>query len=144
MCAKLYNTDGGKQLTWCKLQCAPDWLLTEAMKEEVKKSWASAVIEVNADAIDQRATIICSHIVYKIKVKECRMRMKARLCPHRNRDKFKSTIWNDSPYAQFDIFRMNCSLTSMLSMRLSCVNMKGAYLQSGPIKREILVRPHKS
>lgn len=36
---------------------------------------------------------------------------------------------------------MVCSIATILCFRLGCLDIKGAYLQSGPIRREIFVRP---
>lgn len=71
------------------------------------------------------------------------MRLKARLCPHGNRDKMKHQIRKDSATAQFDVIRLLLSIATILQLRLGCVDIKGVYLQSGPIQRKIFVRPSK-
>lgn len=86
--------------------------------------------------------VISAHFVYKVKSDEKgKKRLKARLCPHGNRDKMKDTIRKDSATAQFDVIRLICSIASILRMRLGCIDVKGAYLQSGPITRDIYVKP---
>lgn len=67
--------------------------------------------------------------------------MKARLCPHGNRDKMKNDVRKDSSTAQFDEILLLLSLASMLHFRLGCIDIKGAYLQSGPIRRQIYILP---
>lgn len=69
--------------------------------------------------------------------------MKARLCPHGNRDKEKGNIRNDSANALFDIMRILLSLAAILNFPLGCFDMKGACLQSGQVSRELYVRPPK-
>lgn len=67
--------------------------------------------------------------------------MKPRLCSHGNRDKDKDGIRKDSSTAQFDIIRLIASITASLNLSLASIDIKGAYLQSGPIKRDIYIRP---
>lgn len=69
--------------------------------------------------------------------------MQTRIFPNLNRDKMKKTVRKDSETAQFDIIRLVLSLTTVLLFKLVCVDIKGPYLQSGPISRCIYVRPPK-
>lgn len=81
-------------------------------------------------------------MVYKVKNEENNVkRMKARLCPNRNRDKMKKTVRKDSAKDQFDVIRLLLSLETIFMFRIGCIDIKGAYLQSGPIKRRIYVIP---
>lgn len=68
-------------------------------------------------------------------------RLKDSLCPHGNRDKMKNNIRKDSATAQFDVIRLFCSIATILNFRLGFLDIQKAYLQSGPIQREIFVRP---
>lgn len=98
--------------------------------------------EVDERTIKGNANVIPSHIVYKVKNEENNVkRMKARLCPNGNRDRMKTTVRKDSATAQFDEIRLLLSLASIFMFRLGCIDIKGAYLQSGPVKRCIYVRP---
>lgn len=67
--------------------------------------------------------------------------MKARLCPNGNRDLLKNTVRNDFSTTQFDVTRLILSLATIFIFRIACVDIKDAYLQSGPIKRCIYVSP---
>lgn len=66
---------------------------------------------------------------------------KVRIVPHGNKDLEKDNIGKDSSTAQFDVFRMQLAATTFISMRLAMADIKGVYLQSGPIRRKIYVRP---
>lgn len=66
--------------------------------------------------------------------------MKARLCPNGNHDRTKKTASKDSATAEFAIIRLLLSMAIFLQLRLGCIDIKGVYLQSGPIKRRIYVR----
>lgn len=61
--------------------------------------------------------------------------------PHGNHDDEKHSIRKDSAIAQVNIVRLLPSLTTSLNYRLGMVDLKGAHLQSGPIKRTMYVRP---
>ena len=69
------------------------------------------------------------------------MKMKARLCPHSNHDSGKDSVRKDSATAQFDVIRLMLSIATLLSFDIGLIDINGAYLQSGPIKRDIYVRP---
>ncbi len=90
------------------------------------------------------ANLISSHVAYKIKVtEEDKLKLKARICPHGNRDKDKDGIRKDSAAAQFPTIRLMLSLSALMGFRVGTIDISAAYLQSGPIKREIFVRPPK-
>lgn len=67
--------------------------------------------------------------------------LKARIVPHGNRDDEKDDVRKDSSAAQFFAIRLVLYISTLLGFRLGMADIKGAYLQSGPIKRTIYVRP---
>lgn len=69
--------------------------------------------------------------------------MKGRICPHGNRDKKKDKIRKDSTNAQFDVIRILLFLAVMLGFPIGAADVKGAYLKSAPITRDLYVRPPK-
>lgn len=139
---KLYAVIGKETVSRKKLEGAPFWLIDKAVKEEVEDAWKDAFTEVSEQQVPFDANIISSHIIYKIKIDEKgTKRLKARLCPHGNRDRGKGTIRSDSSNVQFDIMRLLLSLTTVFRFRLGCIDVKAAYLQSGPIARDLYVRP---
>lgn len=69
--------------------------------------------------------------------------MKSRLVPHGNRDFQKENIRKDSLTAQFAVILLLFSLITFLKCRLGHADVKGVYLQSGSIRRNIFVRPPK-
>lgn len=68
-------------------------------------------------------------------------RLKARIFPHGNRNKMKGDIRKDAARDQFDVIRLLVILVTMLHISLGIVDIKGAYIQSGLIKRKIYIRP---
>lgn len=138
---ELYKIVGGRQLTRSKLSCAPDWVLDKALREELENNWGDTHEVVDDTTIPVTTNVIASLVVYRIKTEEeGEKRMKPRLCPNGNWDKLRKTR-KDSATAQFDIIRLLLSLATTFFFRLACVDIKDAYLQSGPIKRTIFVRP---
>ena len=86
--------------------------------------------------------MITSHVVYKLKSdEEGKKVLKARIVPHGNHDAEKDEIRKDSSTAQLFVIRLLLSIVTFLGFLLGMADIKGAYLQSGPIKREIYVRP---
>lgn len=79
--------------------------------------------------------------MYNLKIEEGQKRLKARLCPHGNHDNEKGRIRKDSSTAQFDVVHLLITVATMLRFTLGCVDVKGAYFQSGPIMRDVFVRP---
>lgn len=69
--------------------------------------------------------------------------MKGRICWHVNRDKHKNKIRKDSSNAQFDVIRPLLFLAVMLGFRIGATNVKGAFMKSCPITRDLYVRPPK-
>lgn len=135
-------TIGKEQVTRGKLNFAPSWIVEEAFNKEYSSNWEDAYGEVNESAIPLNANVISSHVVYKIKTREDGSHaLKARIVPHGNRDTEKDKIRKDSSTAQFDVIRILLAVCTFIDMRLAMADIKGAYLQSGPIKREIFVRP---
>lgn len=124
------------------MELAPRWVVDKSVKDELETNWSDAYIEVEETEVSRHANVITEHFVHKMKVEEGdKKRLKARLCPHENMDKMKSSVRKDSATAQFDFIRLLCCLASILHLRMGCTDIKGAYLQSGPIKRDIYVKP---
>lgn len=67
--------------------------------------------------------------------------MKARICPHGNKDRMKSAVRKYSAMAQFDAIRILLSITTLMPIRLSIIDISDTYMQSVPINRIIFVRP---
>lgn len=117
---------------------APQWILDKAVAKEIENAWDGASTEVLENDVPPHANVISFHAVYKVKNEEKdQKRMKIRLCPHKNRDKEKGNIRNDSANAYFDFICILLSLACIRRLRLGCVDIKRVYLQSGPITRDL-------
>lgn len=139
---QVHGMIGGRQVMLNELECAPSWLTGKALLKEHDENWADAYYEVRENTLPPDANIISSHVVYKVKTSEQgEHRMKARICPHGNRDDRKNDIRKDSATAQFDVIRFMLALVTFLPMQLGAVDISGAYMQSGPIRRDLYVRP---
>lgn len=88
--------------------------------------------------------MITSHVVYKVKTDEEGAReLKARIVLHGNKDLEKDSVRKDSATAQLCVIRFLLSIVTFLGLRLGFADIKGANLQSDPIKRDVFVRPPK-
>lgn len=138
----IFDKIGNTQVNLQQLEFAPPWILDEAFEEEHDGNWKNAYTTTPEKEVPQDANVITSHVVYKIKTAETgEMKLKARIVPHGNRDKDKEDIRKDSSTAQFNCIRLLLSIAAIFNFRLALADIKAAYLQSGPIKRDIYVRP---
>ena len=141
--AKVYEVIGHATVMRRDLEFAPPWLIDEAYNEE-EKNWDGVYQSVEEVSVPRDANVISSHVAYKIKVTEHdKLRLKARICPLGNLDKDKDGIRKDSAAAQFPTIRLMLSLSALLGLKVGTIDISAAYLQSGPIKREIFVHPPK-
>ena len=138
----IHQIHGSNQVSRGKLAFAPSWLLEEAFKKEHDTNWADAYEWVSEYDVPRRANVITSHVVYKLKTDETGNReLKARIVPHGTYDTERNEICKEASTAQRFVIRLLLSLVTFLGFRLGIIDIKGAYLQSGPIKRAIYVRP---
>ena len=139
---EIYKIHGFHQVSRGKLDFSPPWLLEQSFKKEHNSNWNDAYEEVAERNIPLDANVITSHVVYKLKSdEEGRKVLKARIVPHGNHDAEKDEIRKDLSTAQLFVIRLLLSIVTFLGFRLGMADIKGAYLQSGPVKREIYVRP---
>lgn len=141
---EIHDVIGSQQVSGGKLAFAPPWIIEQAFEKEHQNNWSDAYEQVREKDLPRNANIITSHVVYKIKTDEQGERdLKARIVPHGNRDVEKDSIRKDSATAQLGVIRLLLSIVTFLGFRLGFADIKGAYLQSGPIQRDIYVRPPK-
>lgn len=138
----LYKVIGNSTTTLGKLEGAPPWIIERVLREEHDNNWLEAYKEAIEEEIPRDANLITSHVIYKFKTTEGgEHSMKARIFPHENKGKLKYEERKDSATAQVDATRLLPAMLTFLPMRLGVVNISGAYMQSGPINRDIFVRP---
>jgi len=139
---QVHDVVGSREVTMKKLEFAPSWLVESAFNSEYDTNWHDAYLPIDESDAPDDANVITSHVIYKVKTDENDQRkLKARIVPHGNKDLEKDDIRSDSSTAQFAVIRLLLFLTVFLGFRLGTVDVKGAYLQSGPITRDIYVRP---
>jgi len=132
---------GPSQVSASKLNFAPQWVMDKAFEQELR-NWNDVYSEFSEVNLPNSANVISSHTVYKVKTDESGAKsLKARIVAHGNEDRDKHTVRKDSAAAQFDVVRILLCVCSIKGLRLGKVDVKRAYLQSGPIRREIFVRP---
>lgn len=87
------------------------------------------------------ANVVSSHVVYKVKSDEnCKKSLKARICPHGNEKSDNDSVRNDFSNAQLAVVRLLLAIVTFLGFKTKTAGVTGAYLQSGPIKRNIYIR----
>ena len=134
---------GHQQVTASKLSFAPSWIVQNAFESELD-NWKDVYEQVDEASAPANANIIRSHTVYKVKSDEqSTLKLKARIVAHGNEDKEKDFVRKDSSAAQFTVIRLLLSAAAYHGFRLGKIDVKKAYLQSGPIRRQVYVRPPK-
>lgn len=79
-----------EQVTRGRLEYAPNWVMDEALRTEYFDNWGPHTTLIPEKRVGKSENIIHSHVGYKIKSHEDgSLSMKARICPHGNRDKEK-------------------------------------------------------
>jgi hypothetical protein len=137
---QLHETIGDCDAYSRDLEWVPPWLLEKAINTE-KANNLKVCEPVHLKNIPARSNIISSHHFLRVKLESGTYRLKCRMVPHGNRDREKDGILTDSATAQFCSIRLLLSLAVLLKFRLSSLDISGAYLQAGPIQRDIYVRP---
>ena len=138
----VHKIQGSHKVSRGKLDFAPPWLLEQAFEMEHESNWVEAYEQVGERDIPAHANVITSHMVYKLKTDEIGNRdLKARIVPHGNHDAEKDEVRKYSSTPQLFVIRLLLSLVTFLGFRLGMADIKGAYLRSGPVSREIFVRP---
>jgi hypothetical protein len=61
--------------------------------------------------------------------------------PHGNRDRAKEGLRTDSATAQFPVISLILSLAVLFQFSISSLDISGAYLQAGPLQRDVYIRP---
>lgn len=100
----------------------------------------SAYKTVNESSVPRGINLIGSHLIFKVKEGHSRqLKMKARLVLHVNRDCDRFSVRFDSAPTDLSILRIIIALASILGFAIATAKFKGAYMQSGPIQRELYV-----
>lgn len=130
---------GQRQVTATSLEFVPQWLLDEELQKEMDNNWQGAYVEVAASSIDRSANVICSCVDYKVKLgDDAHHVMKASLVRHGSHDQDCFTVRTDS--ASADLSTMHLSISIALAVDVATADVKGTYMQSGPIRKALYVK----
>ena len=97
---------------------------------------------VHRTKVPGNANVISSHVLYKIKeLDDGTLKCKARIAPHGNKDSNMNDLKRDSATCPPIGFRTLLSICTIMQWFVSKVDIKGAFLQSGPAERDVYVVP---
>jgi Reverse transcriptase (RNA-dependent DNA polymerase) len=131
---------GDSDVSASQLKWVPQWLLDKAVKGE-QTNYLTACSPVHFRDIPAQSNVISSHLFFSIKhSSDGHLKLKCRMVPHGNRDLEKDGLRTDSATAQFGTIRLLLSLAVLLKLRVSSIDISGAYLQAEPLTRDIFVR----
>ena len=115
-------------------------LVTSYNREE--ESFVKTVKIVSRDEVPPQANVIGSHVLYKLKLNDDgSLKLKARIAPHGNEDDLKDLLASDCSTCPPTGLRIVESIASLMKWRLYKADVKSAFLQTGPARREVYVKP---
>lgn len=99
-----------------KLYQIPLLILGECFEIEHKSNWMNANTLINYWNLPLCASVVQSHVVYKIKEdEEVNNTLRVRIVPHGNEDDNKDEVRKDSSNAQLSIIRLVLALSTVLN-----------------------------
>lgn len=136
---------GTHQVTESELTFAPSWIVEKSMVADHDQNWVGSYEEISEADLPYRENVISSHVVFKVKNNEDGgLKLKGRIVVHGSRDTDRDLVRSDSAAAEMLIIRMVISLEAILNFYMATADIKGAYMESGPIQRDVLERPLKA
>lgn len=137
----MFNNFGNKTFLRYQAQAYPDSVLLEAYTAE-ESDFKRTVNIIPLAEIPTNANIISSHTIYKIKVNDDQsLKLKARIAPHSNEDSLQFSLRSDCSMCPPLGFRIIASIASICKWRLSKLDVKTAFLQTGEANRDVYVVP---
>jgi len=130
-----------KEFLFHHAQGLPQFILQNAYRSE-EDSFKKTVRMIHVTKVPQSANVISSHVLYKVKkLDDGSMKMKARIAPHGNKDKEKSTVKSDSATCPPIGVRVACSIATMKRWATAKIDFTAAFLQAGEATRDVYVIP---
>lgn len=116
-------------------------MLQKAFTTE-EESFKRAVNAVTRSSVPCSANIIPSHVLYKIKIeKNNALKFKVQIAPHGSEDSIRHELSsNCSIFAPLNV-RILIFIATIRKWRLSCVDVKSSFLQTGAAERSVYVIP---
>lgn len=71
------------------------------------------------------------------------LKLKRRIVVHGNRDSEKDTVRSECAAADMPIVRLVLSLEAPMGFNFGTADIMGAFMQRGPIRRDVYVRPSR-
>lgn len=139
--AKLLSHFGVRPFLRHEAQGFDQEVLYNAYTEE-ERSFKKTVECVPRLQIPSNANIITIHVLYKVKViDDDTFKLKARIAPHGNKDLLKNVLTSDCCVCSPLGFRVVMTCATMMRWSIHKADVKSAFLQTGPAKRDVYVCP---
>lgn len=131
-----------QQFTAAQRKFAPPWILEEALESELETNLKDVYDELLMSDNRLNANVVNAHAVHKVKSDGVdKLHLKCSLVLHGNQDKDRFSVRKNSASADTLKFRLILFLSSILKLKLAIADVKDAYMQPGPIKRDVFARP---
>lgn len=131
-------------ILWHQGQGFSIYMLQKAFATE-EESFKRIVGIVTRSFVLKIVNLISSHLPYKIRIDENNaLKLKALITPHGNEDSIKQKLrTNCSMCAPLDV-RIFIFIGTIFKWRLYCVDVKSAFLQTGPAESSVYVIPSQA
>ena len=106
--------------------------------QKEKSKFMKTVREVSVDKVPKGSNVITSHVIYKVKANDDgKLKMKARIAPHGNKDKDRDLLKTDSAQCLPTGIRILISIAMIMKWLLAKINFFSAFLQTGDAKPDV-------
>ena len=108
-----------------------------------KDNYDGCFEDIKITDLPKNANLITSHHFLQVKSdgRKGKLKLKCPLVPHGNNKKYKDEVLKDLETGQFPIIRLVLSIAAFLGFTLASIDIREAYLQGGPLGRDIFIYP---
>ena len=132
---------GNKSFLGYMAEGFPSYLMQNAYFDE-ENSFKKTVRVVSRYEVPAESNVISSHVIYKIKVTDDgSLKLKARIAPHGNEDSLRYEMRTDCAMCAPMGVRLLISIAAVKKWRITKVDVKSAFLQTGAAERQVFVIP---
>ena len=136
---------GSKEFLLNHADGLPTFVTANAFKAEEERFLKECKV-VPRSNVPKNANVIRSHVLYKMKERDDgSLTCKARIVPHGNEDSEKKNLKTDSASCPPLGMRVLFSFCNIFGWYLSKIDVKSAFLRTGPANRDVyVIPPHQS
>lgn len=138
---RMFNHFGNKPFLKFQAQGFQQYVISNAYKLE-EEAFSKTVKVIPKSDVPENSNIIKSHTLYKVKINnDASMKLKALIAPHGNKDSMKGQLSSDCTTCSPPGRRILESIASFMGWKVTSVETKSAFLQTGKPEKDVYVIP---